>query len=324
MKKTLSSILRCPTCKSPLEEKESGHLYCSGCNFTYAPVDNLLNLLPENIADIKKLECEHYTEKLDYYLQMHSTWCESPFYKHYHGAFLEDLRRLPAGSLILELGCGLGNDGLELLRSGFYLVETDIAPGELAEARKMHEKEGFSANCTHMLSDAEALPFKDGSFDGVFMVAALHHLPNPEAALKEVKRVLKPGGIFVAGTEPNTWQHKTIFPIGKCFLNLAFKLMKKENKTAENVSEADQETEGFSGNELARMFSNAGFSHWELKPAGYFTAAVFFITTEFSNLLGRNIKLFPLERLLLPVDTFLGRISFFSRYPWHWNAVAYS
>ncbi|MBN2167937.1 MAG: methyltransferase domain-containing protein, partial [Actinobacteria bacterium] len=258
MDKTASSILGCPSCKAPLEDKERDSLYCPACDITYSPVEGLLNLLPPDIADIKRQEYKHYTEKLDYYLQMHQTWCESPFYKHYHSAFLEDLRRLPAGSLILELGCGLGNDGLELLRSGFRVVETDIAPGELGEACKMHEKEGFAGKCTHLLSDAENLPFKDGSFDGVFMVAALHHLPDPAAALKEVKRVLKPGGIFVVGTEPNTWQHKTIYPIGNFILKLAFRLMGKENKAIINVSEADQETEGFSGAELSQMFGNAG------------------------------------------------------------------
>lgn len=324
MKKVLSSILRCPTCKSPLEEKEGGRFYCSGCDFTYVSLEGLLSLLPENMADIKKQEYEHYTEKLDYYLQMHNTWCKSPFYKHYHGEFLEDLRRLPAGSLILELGCGLGNDGLELLRSGYNVVETDIAPGELSEAKKMHDREGFSGDCAHILSDAENLPFKDGSFDAVFMVAALHHLPNPEAALREVKRVLRPGGVFVVGTEPNTWQHKTIYPVGNFFLKLVFRLLGKENKAIEHVSEADQETEGFSGDELIKMFSDAGFSHWELKPAGYLTAAIFFITTEFSNLIGRNIKLFPLEKLLLPVDAMLGKIGFFQKYPWHWNTIAYN
>lgn len=323
MLKELDSILRCPTCKGILAA-QAGGLFCAECGCVYSPEKDLMNLLPADLSDLKKQEHEHYTDKIDYYIEMHKTWCESPFYRHYHEAFLDDIRGLPENSLVLELGCGLGNDGLELLQAGYRLVETDIAPGELMEACRMHERQGFGEKAAHILSDAENLPFKDDSFDSVFMVASLHHLPDPEKALVEARRVLKPGGIFVMGTEPHTWQHKTIFPVGNFFLKLAYRILGKENKAAENVSEADQETEGFSGKELEDMFRRAGFSGWKLKPAGYVTAAIFFQTTEFSNIIGRNIRLFALERLFIPFDEMLGRMGFFRKYPWHWNAIAYN
>jgi SAM-dependent methyltransferase len=45
--------------------------------------------------------------------------------------------------------------------------------------------------------DAENIPFEDEFFDSIIMLTAMHHLPHPEKMLKEVKRVLKKGGIFI-------------------------------------------------------------------------------------------------------------------------------
>ena len=104
---------------------------------------------------MKAQERAHYTEKVDYYLHMHSTWHRSPFYRHYHRAFLELFHPLPPGSLILECGCGLGHDGLELLRRGYRLVATDISPGQLREARELHLREGFAHSSLHLLADAD-------------------------------------------------------------------------------------------------------------------------------------------------------------------------
>jgi ubiquinone/menaquinone biosynthesis C-methylase UbiE len=315
-------ILCCPTCKGTLEQRESD-LLCTACDTVYHKQEDLLDLIPPGSSDLKLSERDHYSEGADYYIYMHNKWCGSPFYRHYHRAFLDDLRRLPAGSLILETGCGLGNDGLELLSSGYRLVETDIAPGSLAEAQRLHRAGGFTETSAHLLADAENLPFATGCFDGAFMVASLHHLPDSLASLKEMRRILRQGGLFVLGTEPNSWQNSTIYPLGKLLLRVVKSLSGKEIDAAEMVSEADKLTEGFSRRQLQDLFREAGFENIELKPAGYFSAAIFFLSTELSPLTGRDLRLFLLERLTIPLDEVLGNFPLISRYPWHWNAVAY-
>ncbi len=313
-------LLCCPVCKGSLEE---GTLFltCPGCGVSYRAVEEMWDLTPPSVSRLKVSERDHYSSKTEYYLYMHETWCDSPFYRHYHRAFLDDLRRLPPRSLILETGCGLGHDGLELLRAGYRLVETDIAPGQLAQARRLHREQGFAETSAHILADAENLPFPSGTFDGSFMVASLHHLPDPAAALREMRRVLKPGGVLVLGTEPNSWQSRTIYPFGKRILGAVKRLAGKAPGVPEAVSEADQLTEGLSGPDLERLFREAGFARWELKPAGYLSAAIYFACNEFSQHSGRTLRLFPLERLTLPIDAFLARLPILSRYPWHWNAV---
>lgn len=313
--------LRCPSCGGALES-EGGACSCPACGCAYSSRDGMADMMPADACGITLSEREHYTDKLGYYLEMHETWRESPFYQHFHGAFLDDLRALPQGSLILELGCGLGHDGLELLRSGYRLIETDVAPGELSEARRLQCGAGHGDCAAHLLVDAQKLPFADGTFDGALMVAALHHLPDPAKALREVRRVLAPGGVLVLGTEPNTWQHKTIFPLGKLFLKLVYRLLGKEADPGEMVSEADKETEGFSRLDLESLFKGAGFDSWRLNPAGFVSAAFFFIGQEVSEHFGRTLRLFRLEKAGVAVDGWLALHGLLRRYPWHWNAVA--
>jgi ubiquinone/menaquinone biosynthesis C-methylase UbiE/uncharacterized protein YbaR (Trm112 family) len=314
-------ILCCPVCKGSLDSAET-ELTCAACTAAYGRSDGMWDLIPPAASQLKLSEREHYSHNTDYYLRMHETWRGSPFYRHYHASFLNDLRALAVGSLVLETGCGLGHDGLELLRCGYRVVETDISPGQLSEARRLHAQEGFGDTSAHLLADAENLPFSSGSFDGAFMVASLHHLPDPLASLREVRRVLRPGGILVLGTEPNSWQNYTIYPLGKLLLKSARLITGKPVGGEEMVSEADKLTEGFSRSQLEGLLQEAGLDHVELKPAGYLSAAVFFLSTEFSQMVGRDLRLFPLEKALIPLDEALGRLPFFSSFPWHWNAAA--
>jgi SAM-dependent methyltransferase len=80
---------------------------------------------------------------------------------------------------LLDLACGYNN----LRRTHGFGVGADVFPWEGIDVR---------------IGDAAQLPFRDGSFDTVSVVAALNHIPNREAALLAVMRVLRPGGLFLA------------------------------------------------------------------------------------------------------------------------------
>lgn len=96
------------------------------------------------------------------------------------------------GELMLEVGCGMGTDLLEFARGGARIVGLDLTPRHLDLARKRFEFFGQPARFTR--GDAEHLPFRDGTFDFVFSNGVLHHTPDTGHALREVHRVLKPGG----------------------------------------------------------------------------------------------------------------------------------
>jgi ubiquinone/menaquinone biosynthesis C-methylase UbiE len=96
----------------------------------------------------------------------------------------------------LDLGCGTGwiQEVLRMKGHRRQIVGVDIADGMLRFARRKQ--------MTVVLGDAEKLPFKDRSFDGVLAKGVLHHLPDMASAVAEIARVLKPGGVAVLA-DPN-------------------------------------------------------------------------------------------------------------------------
>jgi SAM-dependent methyltransferase len=95
-----------------------------------------------------------------------------------------------AGERILDLGCGDGQLTLRISAAGASVVGVDNSPAMVAAARGR----GVQAE----VGSAEALPVADESFDAVFSNAALHWVHDQDAMMTQVRRVLKPGGRFVA------------------------------------------------------------------------------------------------------------------------------
>jgi ubiquinone/menaquinone biosynthesis C-methylase UbiE len=95
------------------------------------------------------------------------------------------------GRDVLEVGFGLGTDFMQFARAGAQLHGTDLTQAAANAVRKRLAYEGLAADVR--VGDAEALPFKDDSFDLVYSWGVLHHTPNTEMALSEVRRVLRPG-----------------------------------------------------------------------------------------------------------------------------------
>jgi ubiquinone/menaquinone biosynthesis C-methylase UbiE len=101
----------------------------------------------------------------------------------------------PAGSRILEAGCGIGAQTLMLAGNspGAHITAVDISEESLAEARKKLDSERIT-NVTLKQGDIFKLPFESAFFDHVFLCFVLEHLANPVDALKCLKDFIKPGG----------------------------------------------------------------------------------------------------------------------------------
>jgi ubiquinone/menaquinone biosynthesis C-methylase UbiE len=105
----------------------------------------------------------------------------------------------------LEIGAGTGYFGLNLVRAGVVeeYIATDVSPGMLQVLQQTANRLGIDARTDRC--QAAALPYPDTSFDLVFGHAVLHHLPEPGAALAEVRRVLRPGGVIAFCGEPSRY-----------------------------------------------------------------------------------------------------------------------
>ncbi len=102
--------------------------------------------------------------------------------------------------LVLDSGCGSGRHLVHLSKGGVEVVGVDLAPNMLKEALKYAEWRGDLKRVHVVACDMLHLPFRDGVFDGVLMLASLHHIPTSKLrleCLKEHCRVMERRGILV-------------------------------------------------------------------------------------------------------------------------------
>ncbi|MBW2280051.1 MAG: methyltransferase domain-containing protein [Deltaproteobacteria bacterium] len=101
-----------------------------------------------------------------------------------------------AGDQVLDVCCGPGLVAARLARDAGSVVGVDLTPAMLDLARRRVEDAGLS-NASFEAARAEALPFDDATFDVVVSRLAIHHLLDPDPALQEMARVLRPGARLV-------------------------------------------------------------------------------------------------------------------------------
>jgi ubiquinone/menaquinone biosynthesis C-methylase UbiE len=116
-------------------------------------------------------------------------WVEAPL--------LERLGGRTEGLRVLEVGCGRGVGTQQIFRrfgaQSVYAIDVD--PDMIAKARRRLSH--FSSERLKVgVGDVTAIDAEDGAFDAVFDFAIIHHVPDWQAAITEIRRVLKPGGRF--------------------------------------------------------------------------------------------------------------------------------
>lgn len=97
------------------------------------------------------------------------------------------------GKHMLEVGCGMGYDSLEFLKRGVRVTATDLTPNAVKLTHRHFQIEGVKAEDVRT-ANALDLPFEDITFDAVWANGVLHATGDTARAIREVRRVLKPGG----------------------------------------------------------------------------------------------------------------------------------
>lgn len=105
------------------------------------------------------------------------------------------LDKLPPGTTVLDVGCGIGGSSRILARDyGFAVTGITISPQQVKRAQELTPKD---LDVKFLVDDAMAMSFPDASFDVVWSIEAGPHMPDKAVFAKELLRVLKPGGILV-------------------------------------------------------------------------------------------------------------------------------
>jgi ubiquinone/menaquinone biosynthesis C-methylase UbiE len=114
---------------------------------------------------------------------------------------LQEILAPAAGERLLEVGPGTGYYSLPVasrLAPGGTLTILDVQQ-EMLDHTMRRAREAGIANVEPVRADARELPFADDSFDGAYLVTVLGEIPDQDAALRELARVVRPGGRIVAG-----------------------------------------------------------------------------------------------------------------------------
>lgn len=125
---------------------------------------------------------------------------------------LARLAALPEGARVLDVGCGVGGPARTLAAEfGLRVVGVDITEEFVEAAEALTEVTRVEPAPSFRVADATELPFPDGAFDGAFVQHVSMNIRDKARLFREVRRVLKPGGVFViyeicggpAGGEPH-------------------------------------------------------------------------------------------------------------------------
>jgi ubiquinone/menaquinone biosynthesis C-methylase UbiE len=157
-----------------------------------------------------------------------------------------DLLGAAPGRRILDVGCGLGDDAAAMARlvaPGGAVVGIDGSRSMIDAARGRH---GAVEGLSFEIADAAHLPFDDASFDACRIDRVLQHVADPTPVVREMARVLRPGGVLVA--YDNDWETLTVAP--------------GDRRTTRAVLNAwcDRFPSGWIGRGLVPLFLEAGLS----------------------------------------------------------------
>jgi len=168
------------------------------------------------------------------------------------------------GKRVLEIGCGLGSHSQLLTEAGCRLTSIDLTPRAVGLTKRRLELNGLPADVREM--DAEQMDFPDNEFDFVWSWGVIHHSAHTDVIVKQVARVLRPGGEFRC----MVYNRKAFDSYVKLVRGFLTGKQLRRMSTADILS---YYTDGyvaryFTPNELASLLATSGLAVKDIHPMG--------------------------------------------------------
>jgi ubiquinone/menaquinone biosynthesis C-methylase UbiE len=246
-----STFFKCLVCGSGHMNYTAESCICQECKQTYLVRDDIPILVRDWEQTDQMIEAAGEAKPGWYKLEQ-STEAVSPWRHHLkkRRLYVEEKLREYLGhrkaSATLDLGCGDGKHLDWLQKYSHELFGSDYNLLRLVRANAVHPQ------ATLFLADVLDYPAKDNFYEIIFFNHVIEHIPDDGAALREIFRILKPGGLLVLGT-PNE---------GRWWWQLAYRLQPNVLKVSDHVHFYTSET-------LIQTMEQHGFSITEVKHIGW-------------------------------------------------------
>lgn len=207
---TFENLLACPSCRTPTLATNGNDYTCAECGIVYPSRNGVpVFLRPDTrIANEEADRAEFWDagwEKRNsrlLALDQDGILAERRIYLDYqikerYPSAIDINPDTVGGKTFLNIGCGGGFEGLLFAGYGTRYIGVDFSHNAVRFTRDLIRKAGFDG--VTFQAEAETLPFQNDSMDYVYSSGVLHHTPNIEDTLKEVYRVVKPGGTAMIG-----------------------------------------------------------------------------------------------------------------------------
>ena len=220
------------------------------------------------------------------------------------------VKSLPEGGSVLDAGCGAGPLAVELVGRGFFVHGVDVSEQMIAACRKNLEAKGFEPSSyalTH--GDVFKAGFEDGQFDCVSALGFLQYQDDEVASLRELYRVLKPGGVlFVSG--PTKIRVSNWFGLAPMYRKLRWgSVLPEGHRVLDTISD-----HYYTPGRMKSLLSEAGFEVLERRGHGFVNFAFIGGALGLKGELGLHRGLTKISKVL-PISRFANDVMAFARKP---------
>ena len=197
--------VRCPHCRARQSVSDDATLVCTGCGLSYPITGDDIPLLAVPSVEDGTTEVQAFWSALQTEIDRSAValverrelvdmldHLQRLFEHREHLAVREMPVTTLAGLRVLEIGCGAGAHSALFNHRGAEVFALDLTPDRVVATA--HKLDLLETPSFCLQGDARELPFPDGLFDIVYSNGVLHHSPDIETSVREVHRVLKPGG----------------------------------------------------------------------------------------------------------------------------------